>query len=61
MTMFPVQENVNTVLLEMKTLTNCAGIGFRIFVIKYLYLFICMFFQIISCSDNFINNKCTQE
>jgi hypothetical protein len=57
--MFPVRENANVVLLEMKTLTNYAGIGFRILFIKYLYLFVC-FIQIISYSDNFINNKCKQ-
>jgi hypothetical protein len=43
-TMFPVRENANVVLLEMKTLTNYAGIGFRILFIKYFYLFICMFY-----------------
>ena len=37
-TMFTVQENVNVVLLEMTTLTHYAGIGFRILLIKYLYL-----------------------
>jgi len=33
------------VQLEMKTLTNYAGIGFRILFIKYLYLFICMLYS----------------
>jgi hypothetical protein len=32
--MFPVQENVNVVLLEMKTLTSYAGIGFRILLTR---------------------------
>ena len=32
--MFPVQENVNVVLLEMKTLTSYAGISFRILLTR---------------------------
>ena len=45
-TMVRVRENVNVVLLEMKTLTNYAGIGFRILLIKYLYLFVCFIYII---------------
>ena len=33
-------------VLEMKTLTNYAGIGFRILLIKYLYLFVCFIYII---------------
>jgi hypothetical protein len=48
--MFPVRENVNFMLLEIKTLTNYAGIGFMILFIKYLSLLNCMFYSNHMCN-----------
>jgi hypothetical protein len=50
--MFPVRENANVVLLEMKTLTNYAGIGFRILFIYLYVLFKSYHIEIISSTIN---------